>query len=87
MEYTWYEIFNTTEFDDLGLISKTYTLNLEGVGQKDILVTKGNLYGITYEGVFVALNMNDQNPFEFDSHAIYVDEDDNVFLGLPVDED
>ncbi len=82
MIYTWFYIFNTTELDDLDLISKKVTLNLEGIGQKEILITKAIGYGITYEGVFLSLNLNDKNPFEFDGHAIYVDESNNVFLGI-----
>lgn len=88
MIFRWFKIFNTEEFDDTGLVSRTYTLNLEGVGQKDILVTKGEGYGITYEGVFLSLQMNGDNPFIFDGHAIYVDGADDVYLGIEVpDED
>lgn len=86
-QYLWFKIFNKTEFDALGIPSKTYTLNLDTIGEKDVLVTKGNLYGITYEGVFVALNMNEKNPSEFDDFAIYEDADDNVYLGTPIDDD
>ena len=84
MIYTWFKIFNITEFDALNLISKTYTFILDGVGQKDILVTKGVTYGMTYEGVFLSLNMIDRNPFEFEGYAIYVDADQNVYLGIEV---
>lgn len=84
MIYKWFKIFNTAEFDALDLVSKTYTFILEGVGQKDILVTKGVTYGMTYEGVFLSLNMIDHNPFEFDGHAIFIDGDDNVYLGIEV---
>ena len=84
MIYKWFKIFNTAEFDALDLVSKTYTFILEGVGQKDILVTKGVTYGMTYDGVFLSLNMIDQNPFEFDGHAIFIDGDDNVYLGIEV---
>jgi hypothetical protein len=84
MVYTWFKIFNITEFNALDLISKTYTFILEGVGQKDVLVTKGVTYGMTYEGVFLSLNMIDRNPFEFEGYAIYVDADQNVYLGIEV---
>lgn len=87
MIYTWYKIFNRTEFLALDLVSKTYTLILEGIGEKDILVSHGNLFGMTYEGVFLCLELNDKNPLEFDGHAIYVNEDDDVYLGILVDED
>lgn len=84
MIFRWFKIFNTEEFDALGLVSKTYTWNLEGVGERNILVTKGENYGITYEGVFLSLLLNGENPNIFDGHAIYVDADDNVYLGIEV---
>ena len=87
MVFTWFKIFNTDEFTALGIPSKTYTLNLEGVGQKDILVTYGVSFGMTYEGVFLSLNLNDQNPMIFEGLAIYVDANNDVFLGIEVDED
>lgn len=87
MIYTWFYIFNSADFETTGLVSRTYTLILDGIGQKDILVTKGNYLGITYEDVFLPLNMNDKNPFEFEGFAIYSDADNNVWLGIAESED
>ncbi len=83
--YTWFYIFTSTDFLALDLVSKTYTLLLSGIGQVEILVTNGNFLGITYDGVFLPLNMNDQNPFEFDDHAVYIDAENQVWLGIAVD--
>lgn len=82
MTYTWYNIFNKTVFEGLGLEFKEYTFNLEGIGQKTIIVSKGNYLSMTYEGIMLAINVNDQNPFLFDDHAIYLDENDDVWLGI-----
>lgn len=85
MTYSWFVIFNTVEFEALGLVSKTYSLNLQNLGIKDFLVTLGNNYGITYNDVFLSLNLNDNNPFEFDGYAIYFDTtSNNVLFGIPV---
>lgn len=84
MQYTWFKIFNRTEFEALGLVSKKYTLNLEGLGQKEILVTKGNLVGMLYEGIYLALDLNG-NPFAMDDHAIYQDANNDVYLGIAVE--
>lgn len=82
MIYKWFKIFNLTEFTALGLVSQDISLLLDGVGQKDFLVTQGNLVSITSEGVFMPLNLNSKNPFEFDSRAVYVDADtQNVYFG------
>lgn len=86
MIYNWFKIFNKTEFEALDLPSKEYLLNLEGVGEKTILVTKGNSVGILYEDVFLLLDLNNKNPFEFDDHAIYVDINNDVYLGIKVEE-
>lgn len=82
MSYTWFKIFNTDDFDESGLVSKTYVLNLEDVGLKEILVTKGITYGITYDGIFLAYNLNGLNPFYFEGHAIFRNPDNDVFLGI-----
>ncbi len=83
--YNWYYILNRDEFEALGLISKTYVVNLAAVGQVTVVVTKGNFLGLTYNGVFLPLNLHDENPFTFDSHGVYIDSNNNVWLGLPVD--
>lgn len=80
--YKWFKIFNLGTFEELELVSKTYSLELEGIGLKDFLVTKANLTSLTYEGVFLPLDLNDKNPFEFESLAVYVDDNQDVFLGL-----
>ncbi len=82
MIYDWYLIFNLTEFLATGLVSKEYELFLEGLGLKTILVTKGNYTGMTIDGNYLALNMSDKSPFEFNGLAIYKDEDENVFYGI-----
>jgi hypothetical protein len=82
--YNWFKIFNKTEFLALGLVSRTYTLNLSGIGQKDILVTFGNLIGVTYEEIFLTLTEGGNNPFEFEGHALYVNGSNDVYLGIAI---
>lgn len=84
MIYDWYNIFNLAEFNDLGLVSRELSLELEGVGSKTLRITKGNYTSILYNDVFLPIEMIDKNPFEFDGHAVYVDENDDVFLGIAV---
>lgn len=84
MIYNWFKIFNLSEFNSLNLISKTYTLILQDIGEKDILVTKGNRTSILYDGVYLSLDLNLRNPFKFESHAIYKDLSNNIYLGILV---
>lgn len=87
MTYNWFKIFNKEEFEDLDLVSKTYTQVLEGFGQYDILVTSGIGIGVLFDEVFLPVNLNDKNPFEFEDRAVYLDENDDVWVGIAIDED
>lgn len=86
MLYNWYKIFNKTDFLNTGLVSRTYSLNLDGLGQKDILVTTGNVLGVTYEGTFLALTEGGKNPFAWEGLALYINGDNDVFLGFQINE-
>lgn len=87
MLFTWFKIFNLADFQETGLVSRTYTLNLEGVGERNILVTQGDLVSITYDDVMLSIELNGMNPFYFEGYAVWVDvETDDVFLGIEVDE-
>lgn len=86
MQFTWFRLFNASEFADLDLVSKEYTVNLAGVGPKTFLVTNGDLLSILYDDVFLSLNMNDQNPFYFEGLAVFINEVDDVFIGIEIDE-
>lgn len=80
----WFKIFNLVEFNATGLVSRSFTYNLTGKGIKTFLVTKGNLVSITHEGIMLSIGLNEKNPFEFEGHAIYLDENDDVFWGFPI---
>lgn len=84
MIYRWFFIFNLDEFEAASLVSRTYDLILDGRGQAEFLVTKGNGVGITHDGIFLLLDLNEKSPFEFDGRAIYVDENQNVWFGFEV---
>lgn len=84
--YNTYKIFNLDEFEATGLVSRTIQAVLSGIGLKEILITKGNLFGILYDGVFLCLNVNEKNYLEFDGHSIFIDENNDVHLGIAVPE-
>lgn len=85
-EYNWWKIFNTDEFDALGIPSRNYTLDAEDLGIKEFLVCKGIGYSILYEENYICLEMNDNNPNEFEGYAIYRDSNNDVFFGILIDE-
>lgn len=86
MIFDWYKIINRAEFAATGLVSRELSLVLEGVGQASILVTKGILYSIVYDGVMLSIGLTDSNPFVFEGYAVYLDSNDDVWLGIEVDE-
>lgn len=93
MIFEWFKIFNLDEFEALDLVSKMYTQIIEGIGQKEILVTKGDCVSMLYEGVFLPIQLNDINPFIKDgegetepNYAVYIDSENNVYLGIEADE-
>lgn len=82
MIYDWYKIINLDEFTALNLVSRSLVLNFDQLGQKTILVTKGELLSILIDGIFLSVNLNGVNPFEFDSHAVYVDANNDIWVGI-----
>jgi len=84
--YTWYKIFNLTEFLATELVSRVYKLLLNGIGEKDILVTRGNEVSIVYEDTFLPIGFAGDNPYvragDDDTYAIYKDSNEDVWLGV-----
>lgn len=81
MNYNWYNLFNLTEFEETGLVSRTITTSLLGIGSEDVLITKGFQTCITYKEAL--LKINDQEVFSFGGYATYLDENADVWLGVP----
>lgn len=86
MVFTWFKLFNVADFEDADLVSREYTIVLQGIGSKTFLVTKGDSLSITFNDVFLTLNLNDRNPFIFEGLAVFVNEVDDVFVGIELDE-
>ncbi len=87
MSFDWYLVINRQDFEDAELVSKEVELILEDIGLVTVLVTKGSYYGITYDGVFLAIGITEANPFVFDGYAVYLHpETDDIYLGIELDE-
>lgn len=88
MIFDWFLITNLDDFDDLEVVSRSFTMILEGYGIKEILVTKGNTYGVVIDDVFLSVNLNDENPMVFDGHAVFVDDETNdLYIGFETEEE
>jgi hypothetical protein len=86
MTFDWYLIFNLNDFNALGLESKAYNVYLEGLGLKAILVTKGVGVSVVVDDKFLPIEFNDNNPWIDEGKAVYLDEDDNVWIGYEIEE-
>lgn len=80
--YTVFKLFNLVDFQATGLVARELDVVLEGIGEKKILITNSNYVSILYDGVFLPINLNNKNPFEFGSRAVFLDPNNDVWLGL-----
>ncbi len=78
----WYPVYNLADFIEEDIASKEIELNLEGLGVKDIILFRGVNYSILYEGIFLTIGLNDKSPYIFENHAVLLDDDDQIWLGL-----
>ena len=90
MNFDWFNIFNLTEFSNDMLVSRNLTVSLESYGEKEVLITRGNLFSVVFEDVIMPIGFEGDNPFvregEEKHYAVYKDTDENVWLGIEVDE-
>lgn len=83
MTINWFPIFIRQDFIDTGLVSQELSLDFGDLGTQSLLVTKGNLIGVLYNEVFLCLELNGENPMSFEDQLLWVDDDDQVWLGIP----
>lgn len=76
-----------TEFLATGLTSKNYEVQLEGIGLENILVTKGNLISVLFLETFLSIDLNDLNPFVFEDKIVWLDPNNDVWVGVIEHED
>jgi hypothetical protein len=85
MIYDWYKLFNMQEFLDTGLTSREIVQVLVGRGRTTVLVSRGNVVSLTYDGAFMPVNMIDINPFVVSPYASFLDSGGDVWIGFEVD--
>lgn len=85
-DYHWYSLFNHAEFIATGLVSRTLVVELEGLGEKQILISRGNKIGITYDDVYLVVDLlTDLNPNVIENYAVYKDTNNDVWLGILIE--
>ncbi len=84
MTFNEYKIINLDDFVASGLVSKEVELVLDGIGLRTIMVTQGRLVSLVYEDVILSIGITEKNPFIFGEHEVWVDENNDVWLGFLV---
>jgi hypothetical protein len=82
MAWNYYDIMTTDEFDELGVVTYDVEVDLEEIGPVTITVTKGNHYGLIYDGNFCAALINGIEAREQNGICCYINEDDMIQLGV-----
>lgn len=83
MQFDWYKVVNKPEFEALNLVSRKVLIDAEGRGQMEVLITIGNEFGLTANGVFLPANFLSREPYVTDGMACWLEEETgNVFLGF-----
>lgn len=84
--YDWFNIYNKTIFLAEGIPSKKLEYEFEGYDIKTIVLTNGNAIGVIIEDVFLAVGMNDKDPFEFEDYAVTLDPaTQDIWVGIKVE--
>lgn len=86
MTYDWYKLFNKVQFEADEVPSRTLTLPLEGRGNVTFEIFKGNYLSILYDGMFLPVQFQGQNPYPLGSYAVYKDGNDDIWFGFEVAE-
>lgn len=63
-------------------MQRTLSVDLLGIGEKDILITKGITTAITVDGTMLPINFLGKNPFYRDGMAVYLNPEGIVYLGI-----
>lgn len=82
MIFDWYKLFNLEDFEATELASRELIVSLEGIGRTSVLISFGNTISITYNETFLPLNLPNRNPYIEEGYASYIDENEDVWLGI-----
>lgn len=77
----WYNIGNTAEFDK-GAPQIEKNLDLEDLGLINIVMIKGFLISVIFNGELLTPNLNARNPFNRNKKACYINPfNGNIWVG------
>ncbi len=77
-----YNIYNLNDFDKLSVPQVYGSANLEDLGNMPYCITKGQYYGVIFNGEYLVPELNGQNPYVGKHSAVFIDEDRNLWVGV-----
>jgi hypothetical protein len=86
-EYDWYLVGNRAEFLAMEIPSLEKSVVLVGIGARTVTLYN-SLSGVSikYDDVFLRAFLNGKNEFYFDDHAIFILQNDDIMLGIKIEE-
>lgn len=86
MTVNWYNIGNKAEFEAKGIPQESFVLDLEDLGQQEIVFLKGFSFSVIFMGEMLTPVLNNRNPFDGKKVACYIDpENSDVWVGHETD--
>lgn len=83
--YNWFKIFNINEFLSLDLVSKSYALRLQGIGDSIFTAYQGNYVSVQYLDEFMPVDLYEPAQYEKGTYSIYRDDaTGDVYFGFLV---
>lgn len=78
-----YKIFTLNDLKEYGSPQKTYTEDLEKIGQVTYTaLVADTLVGVVFRGEILFPYINGKNPIKAKKHAAYIDKDGNFWVGI-----
>ena len=85
MAVNWYNIGNKTEFLNKGIPQEVKNMELEDMGQVEIVFISGFNFSVIFNGEMLTPQLNGRNPFYRNKSTCYVDPQTNeVWVGYEV---
>lgn len=84
MTVNWYNVGNKNEFLNKGIPQETQTLDLEDLGEVDVVFLAGFNFSVIFNGEMLTPNLNGRNPFYKTETSCYVDKEGAVWVGYEV---
>ena len=85
MQVRWYKIGNVDEFEKKGVPQIEITVELEELGQVDIVLIFGFNVSVIFQGEMLTIGLNGRNPFFKEKASAYIDpKTRNLWVGYAV---